>query len=423
MKKEKLVIKNFGPLKSVNLELGKMTILIGDQATGKSTVAKVLAMCRYFSYIVNFKTTDSPNFHINDQFERGLNNWGLSHYLISGSEIFYECPIYTFELKGEFVEVNDLSIFSHTRKSFLSISEGFVPPKHMEVKPLTRIKGKENFSNLLAELKELKEDELNQEPSNSLNRFLWSPNENFYRLNVRKVMDNPLYISTERGLQTLSYDKNLLIPEAIQDNLKKNNRIVRGHNVEKQIEPLSLTFKNISGLGYIKKEDEDEFYPLHYGASGHQAVIPIVLGIKYYIEIEKKYKTFIIEEPELNLFPKTQKKLVEFLAESMNFGHSFLIPTHSPYILNSLNNLMVAYRIGQTQKNQVDKIIPEKYWVNPTNVGAYKLIYSEEEKGFVSKTIINNELKEIDIDYLNEINGEINGTWDDLFQLEQRLKE
>ena len=57
MEKERLVIMNFGPIKSVDLKLGKMTILIGEQATGKSTIAKVLSVCRYFSYIVNCSFT------------------------------------------------------------------------------------------------------------------------------------------------------------------------------------------------------------------------------------------------------------------------------------------------------------------------------------------------------------------------------
>ena len=39
--KETLHIKNFGPIKEVKLELGKVNVLIGDQGTGKSTVAKL----------------------------------------------------------------------------------------------------------------------------------------------------------------------------------------------------------------------------------------------------------------------------------------------------------------------------------------------------------------------------------------------
>ena len=72
---ERLVIENFGPIKSIDLNLGKMTILIGEQATGKSTVAKVLAVCRYFSYIIErFENNDS-------YFSIGLENWGISEYI------------------------------------------------------------------------------------------------------------------------------------------------------------------------------------------------------------------------------------------------------------------------------------------------------------------------------------------------------
>ena len=48
---ERLIIENFGPIKSIDIELRKMTVLIGPQASGKSTIAKVLGICRYFSSI------------------------------------------------------------------------------------------------------------------------------------------------------------------------------------------------------------------------------------------------------------------------------------------------------------------------------------------------------------------------------------
>ena len=51
--KEKLIIQNFGPIKHIELDLGIVNVLIGEQATGKSTVAKLLAVCRYFSFIID----------------------------------------------------------------------------------------------------------------------------------------------------------------------------------------------------------------------------------------------------------------------------------------------------------------------------------------------------------------------------------
>ena len=82
--KERLVIKNFGPIREVDLELGKMTVLIGDQATGKTTIAKVLAMCRYFSYIVIKEAT----------INQGLSEWGLTGFIKEDSRWEYLCEDY-----------------------------------------------------------------------------------------------------------------------------------------------------------------------------------------------------------------------------------------------------------------------------------------------------------------------------------------
>ena len=38
---EKLIIRNFGPISGVELNLRRVNVLIGDPGTGKSTVAKV----------------------------------------------------------------------------------------------------------------------------------------------------------------------------------------------------------------------------------------------------------------------------------------------------------------------------------------------------------------------------------------------
>jgi ABC-type sugar transport system ATPase subunit len=44
MEKARLIVKNFGPLKDIDIEVREMVCLIGKQATGKSTLAKLLAI-------------------------------------------------------------------------------------------------------------------------------------------------------------------------------------------------------------------------------------------------------------------------------------------------------------------------------------------------------------------------------------------
>ena len=38
----KLILENIGPIKSAEIELGKVTVLYGPNAAGKTTVARVL---------------------------------------------------------------------------------------------------------------------------------------------------------------------------------------------------------------------------------------------------------------------------------------------------------------------------------------------------------------------------------------------
>lgn len=52
----------------------------------------------------------------------------------------------------------------------------------------------------------------------------------------------------------------------------------------------------------------------------------------------------IIDEPEMNLHPLAQVKIIEFLATLVNSGLKILITTHSTYVVDHLSNLMDAYK-------------------------------------------------------------------------------
>ncbi len=382
--KETLIIKNFGPIKSIELDLRKINVLIGEQATGKSTIAKVLAVCRYFSYIVDYRREEvdkQGEFDINIQFFEGLRNWDIDSYLTEKSEIIYENSLYKFEYKNVSKEVD------YTRINPISIPN--------------------DFSKLLTQLKDLKKDELKGNRDDLFAILDWTPNENFYRLNVKKIMDNPLFIPAERVAQTLS-GKNALVSNAIQDELFKINKIVRTHKNEILIEPLSITYKNTNSIGYVKKNNEESFYTLHNGASGYQSAIPIVLAVKYYNEVEKRKRTFIIEEPEINLFPSAQKKLMAFFIKNVNEnGHSFIIPTHSPYFLSAINDYLLAYKKGQINEKETNEIIKKEYWLNIEDVSCYQLKNGkaypiiDKKSGLISDNIIDDVSDDMNDEFEN----------------------
>ncbi len=350
--KEKLIIKNFGPIKSVELELGSFNVLIGENATGKSIVAKLLAVCKSFSYIL-----DDDNLFPN-AFQDGLDSRGLNEFIQNNSYIFYECEHYSFTVKRGLKKETDID-----QQDGRIISEYEMP---VFLSTLTS-KSKE-FENLRSELNAIKPKQPEAQYGYS-DEIGWTIPTSFFQKDVAAVLDNPFYVPTERGLQSIfSLGKNSIpnLSDALFNQLAELDLIAREFKKETKIEPLGITYKYENGKGYIKKDTDERFYSLSNAASGYQSTIPIVLLAKYYSELSKKHKTLIIEEPELNLFPSAQHKLMQYLVDKiMNYGNSLLITTHSPYILTSLNNLMYAYSVGEKYNDESDKIIEKKYWLNP----------------------------------------------------------
>jgi hypothetical protein len=139
-----------------------------------------------------------------------------------------------------------------------------------------------------------------------------------------------------------------------------------------------------------------------------QSSIPLILVVRH--EYSKGNTHFIVEEPELNLFPTTQKQLVGYLADKCTQkGNELLMTTHSPYFLSAINNLIFAYKVAHEvpeKAEEVAKVIPREQWLNPEDVAAYyvadgtvKSIIHEEE-GLIGE----NELDAISEDISGERN-------------------
>ena len=52
---EKLIVKNFGPIKEAEIELTKYVVFIGDTSTGKSVLAKLITLFRDNFIILSLK--------------------------------------------------------------------------------------------------------------------------------------------------------------------------------------------------------------------------------------------------------------------------------------------------------------------------------------------------------------------------------
>lgn len=74
--KERLEIKNFGPVKNLNIEILPLTLFIGTQGSGKSTISKLIAIFRnkewqkYANEDQEFLKKSFIDFNIDEYFQK-----------------------------------------------------------------------------------------------------------------------------------------------------------------------------------------------------------------------------------------------------------------------------------------------------------------------------------------------------------------
>ena len=128
-------------------------------------------------------------------------------------------------------------------------------------------------------------------------------------------------------------------------------------------------------------------------------------------------KLIYLEEPEANVFPSTQYELVRLfsrLSNEANLDFSWVITTHSPYILSAFNNLIEAGHVAMARpelKDDVAKLIPEHFWVKDGGFNAYAI-----DGGFQT-SIVAEDTGLVSANYLDQVSETIGMEFDELLRL------
>lgn len=157
--------------------------------------------------------------------------------------------------------------------------------------------------------------------------------------------------------------------------------------------------------------NESQYVKMNFASSGQQESVWILNLLFYYIA-KNEPVLFIIEEPESNLFPESQKYITELIALANNCNHSMVVTTHSPYVLGTLNNLLYAYQTETEHRNYAAKIIPENLWLDFQQFSAWFV------KNGGIENCMDDELHMIQNEKIDEISKTINSDFDKLFELQ-----
>ncbi len=424
----KIRITNFGPIKqgfdSGNgfFEINSLAIFIGNQGAGKSTVAKLFSSLYWvqkalFSQKLTKKEIETQSF-----LKKLLSYHKINSYLTDRSEIdfiddFTEIKIRDKKLNiviksdNEYVRPQiqympsernlvgvierfaQLPLLPDSMQDFLSVYDEVINDSEIQdsVLPIENLKIRYNKRKNKVELYE-------DEYSISLNEAASG-----FHSSV------PLFLVTKYFSDSLKKRRN----EYKFKNLSEQKKFIQEFNT--QLKALMKKYSNDVPY-YNSPADGEIFFSLPVGDEPFFAEPGLHSNDTFTKFMNRKLNSCfynIIEEPEQNLFPNSQKNIIEFLIECLNVceNNKLLITTHSPYVLETINNCIYADTL---QKKGLESDI----YVKKENQFPYEKVSAYVVKDGIIKSIKIDDIKQIDPKEIDVCSEEINKIYSKLSDME-----
>jgi predicted ATPase len=413
----RIKIKNFGAVKDGFqendgwIDVKKITLFIGNQGSGKSTVAKLIST---FTWIEKALVRGDYN---KKWFERKnkLKNQYLNYHRLENYFKINGVDRTVLEYQGDAYSIK-------YEKGSLTITESNDSPY-----PLPQIMYVPAERNFITYVKTPKELKLSSE---SLKEFLTEFD------NAKNEMKGLVKLPINNV--DIEYDK---LNDTV--NLKGETykvKLTEASSGFQSLVPLFLVSSYLAGS--VKKQSETNKEPMssdelkrfkkgvedvwsNDNLTDEQKRIALsVLSSKF----NKSSFVNIVEEPEQNLSPFSQWQILQSLLEfnNMNVGNKLIMTTHSPYIVNFLSiaiqGRQLKDKISKSSKSQglfekLSKIIPDKSLVSPDEAIIYEL---NEKDGSMKKLPAPFGIPS-DKNYLNNALKEGNLMFDSLLEIEEEL--
>lgn len=359
----KLTIKNFARIKEAEINIDGITIIAGENNTGKTTVGKVLFSCFnslnnieeniYLDKEYSLKKEISDLYHlllehiiiipknqkwINKKFYDISDN--LYYTYFNSKKNIYDILIYSLK---DLVNIEDKSVIDLIKKSSKKIEDYInIPDEKIGYKKIeeyfnyifnnqinSRIEkdtiSEINILDLYFKFKDDKciETNLNYHYNKNIyfidNPFIFDRNDYSYSLSISEshLINNILYPEKPNTL-----DK-ILAEEKLQNIYDKLSNAVNGKIVEKD------------GEFYLEQDFFYEPISVHNLSAGLKSFAIIKMLLER--NALKEDDILILDEPEIHLHPKWQLLYAEIIVLlQKEFNIYILITTHSPYFLEAI---------------------------------------------------------------------------------------
>lgn len=384
---ERLVVRNFGPITNLDIEFRRLTLFIGDQGSGKSTLSKLLTICRDMKWWLQLLEDPESDESIKPFFDFGINEYFMDDTFIS------------YTMQGLAIKFKE-GLFNIVSNDI----------------------GKDDIKNYFAHLNE--KFGYGQDSSSSSETD--DEEQAFMETNARMILYNPAERNLVGNLSEATaslWSAGIPLPKPLLEYMGLFERAT------KSLPHYDIAFFNVS---FVKKDNKNmielkghnKLLPLSASSSGLQSAIPMLMVIDYALKTDS-FNSFVIEEPEQNLFPKNQFEILGFVTSKLshaNQDRQFIITTHSPYMLSSLNVLMLAYKLQQIEevREEAEKIIAPEYMVNPDDVAVYSLDLNAEA---YCKSLISEKTGLVSVNELDAVSEIIGDKFDRLYNLYRQVNK
>ena len=429
----RIKIRNFGPIREGFTEnegwmdVKKVTVMIGDQGSGKSTAAKLISVFSWLEKNVVRKSISIEQ--INTSVFRNLcAAQELYEYFKQDTFLSFEGEACDFEYTAKEDSFNGkmnaekLKNYVLPKIQYVSAARNLLTLLYnISLQSIIDKEGKvfDMSSNIPFMVKDLNNEYMKALAELAKDGFSLPINETsvfFQNHNTFiKTRGNKVSMSAaSSGIQSItplllvSYYLSEEVQKDLSEKIQAIDNNLKGkieNELAKENESLSVKFQQLLSFGKdVLKDDKD-----------------LVL-------LEEKLRKFIpssfvniVEEPEQNLFPTSQQRVINSLLEFNNklADNKLIITTHSPYIIGYLTLAVKAnelYHKAETDevRQRINEIVPMDSVVSYDDIAIYEL---DENDGTIKLLGSENGIPN-DNDYLDNELGVLNDLFSDLLDIE-----
>ena len=377
----RLELENVGKINAANIKLDGITVIAGENNTGKSTIGKML-FCVFSAFhrieeqikeerIKSISRALSSYYHeAANRLTRRFNTMDLAEFFVEQKESFLgDIRLIEKEIEEYFInrdknfdqykEQETLEKLAERIYIFLNLEDGeiqkMILQKRLEAEFAMKVGHLNNVGEKTAVKLNIKEDCI---------EFIVIKNEDIIIENYMNLNKDIIYIDDPFVLDDLGdfrwqiwanefEHRHDLLMKLARDRKTDGFSVIDELIVQKKLEKILNKMCDVCD-GDLLSEDRDSFIYKTDRLNGELKMVNLSTGMKSFVILRRLLQNgnidengiIILDEPEIHLHPEWQLKFAEIIVLiQKEFNTNILLNTHSPYFLNAIEVYSEKYAI------------------------------------------------------------------------------